>query len=267
MNKELEISKIKILENIRTRIDETDLTGLMQDIKQHGLLHAIGVWEENNEYVLAFGQRRLECCKKLGWTKIPVKILESKLTKEDFITINTSENIHRENINPTQFARICKLLKQEGLNLSEIAVKLSVPKTRIITAMRIYAKVPEEWKSKIGYIPAGKSRNKKGLLSASIADKILSLRINQESINKLFSIAHKEELSIYDIGVINELVLKGMSVENAIKERRKYICKVSRVPVNIEIMKKNKIKSWERFVGDVLSGKKKPIKDLIYQSH
>ncbi|KKK91699.1 hypothetical protein LCGC14_2710300, partial [marine sediment metagenome] len=73
--KELEISKIKTLENIRTRIDESDLTGLMQDIKQHGLLHAIGVWKEGEKYILAFGNRRLECCKKLGWSKIPYKIL------------------------------------------------------------------------------------------------------------------------------------------------------------------------------------------------
>jgi len=264
MVKELEISKIKILENIRTRIEESDLTGLMQDIKQHGMLHAIGVWKEGEKYILAFGQRRLECCKKLGWVKIPCKILESKLTKEDFIAINTSENIHRENINPTQFARICKLLKEEGLNLSEIAVKLSVSKTKIITAMRIYSKVPKEWESKIGYIPAGKSRDKKGLLSASVADRILRLRINQKNINKLFDVAHKEELSIYDIDVISNLIMSGMSIENAINKRRDYVVKVSRVPVNHKIMKKSKIDNWDKFSRQVLKGERKTVKDLIY---
>lgn len=264
MVKELEISKIKTLENIRTRIDESDLTGLMQDIKQHGLLHAIGVWKEGEKYILAFGNRRLECCKKLGWSKIPCKILGNKLTKEDFITINTSENIHRENINPFQFARICKLLNEEGLNLSEIAVKLSVSKTKIVTAMRIYSKVPKEWESKIGYIPAGKSRNKKGLISASVADKILKLRINQENINGLFDAAHKEELSIYDIDVISSLIIGGMSIENAINKRRDYVVKVSRVPVNHKIMKKNNITNWDKFCSQVLKGKRKVIKDLIY---
>jgi len=264
MIEELEITKIKLLENIRTRIDESDLSGLMQDIKQHGLLHPIGVWVEGKDYILAFGNRRLECCKKLGWNKIPVNILPNKLTKEDFITINTSENIHRENISPSQFARICKLLKDEGLNLSEIAVKLSVPKTRIITAMRIYSKVPKEWKSKIGYIPAGKSRDKKGLLSASVADRILRLRINQEFINKLFDVAHKEELSIYDIDVISSLIIGGMSFEKAIEKRRDYIVKVSRVAVNIEILNKNEIKNWDNFANEVLRGNKKSIKGLIY---
>ncbi|KKK91700.1 hypothetical protein LCGC14_2710310 [marine sediment metagenome] len=106
--------------------------------------------------------------------------------------------------------------------------------------MRIYSKVPKEWESKIGYIPAGKSRNKKGLISASVADKILKLRINQENINGLFDAAHKEELSIYDIDVISSLIIGGMSIENAINKRRDYVVKVSRVPVNHKIMKKNR---------------------------
>lgn len=261
---ELEIKKIKILENIRTRIGESDLTGLMQDIKQHGLLHPIGVWEENGEYILAFGQRRLVACEKLGWSKIPVTILENKFSKQDFIAINTSENIHREDISPSQFARVCKMLKEDGLNLSEIAVKLSVSKTKIVTAFRIYSKVPKGWEDKIGYIPAGKSKDKKGLISASVADRILRLRINQESINKLFEVAHSEELSIYDIDVISELVGKGMKVEEAIKNRRDYIVKVARVPVNKKMLKDKKIINWENFVRDVLKGEKKTIKNLVY---
>lgn len=52
----------------RARKDYGDLSDLMESIRRHGLLQPIGVIEGNR---LLFGGRRLEACRRLGWTAIP----------------------------------------------------------------------------------------------------------------------------------------------------------------------------------------------------
>lgn len=262
---EIEIEKIKILENIRTRVEESNLTGLMQDIKQHGILHPVGVWKEEDQYFLAFGQRRIACCKKLGWTKIPATIFPGKLSKKEFIAINIAENFHREENSPREFARMCKMMKDEGLNLGEISVALSVPKTKIVRAFALSLKVPKDWEDKIGYIPAGFSRKKKGIISAAVADKIIGLKASKKNTEKIFKLAHDKELSLYDIGVIAELIAAGMSVDNAIEERAKYIVKNARVIVNKKVFKDfNYEGPWLKFVSETMKGNQEIIKNLVY---
>lgn len=41
--KDVPIDKIKVIENTRLRIEETELSSLMEDIKQRGLLQPIGL--------------------------------------------------------------------------------------------------------------------------------------------------------------------------------------------------------------------------------
>ena len=66
--KDIEIKKIKQLENIRLRIEEEDVHTLMSSIKQDGLLEPIGVAitsGSKDEYLIVYGNRRLEACRKL----------------------------------------------------------------------------------------------------------------------------------------------------------------------------------------------------------
>ena len=56
----------------RFRRDLGDIDALAKSISTVGLLHPI-VINENNELIA--GVRRLEACKKLGWTDIPVHVV------------------------------------------------------------------------------------------------------------------------------------------------------------------------------------------------
>ena len=99
MIKEISVNHIDIVENSRTRTDKSDVSLLMKDIKQNGLLHPIGVYENKDRYVLLFGSRRLMACKKLGYDKILASIM-NKPSQEELLLINTSENLHREDLKP-----------------------------------------------------------------------------------------------------------------------------------------------------------------------
>jgi len=52
-----------------------DIAGLADNIRDIGLLHPISISADG---ALLAGQRRLEACKLLGWTEIPVTVVEEK---------------------------------------------------------------------------------------------------------------------------------------------------------------------------------------------
>ena len=68
---QLNIDEIKIKKRVRK--DLGDLSTLKDSMKRYGLLNPITV---NSKHELVAGQRRLESAKELGWTSIPVKVLD-----------------------------------------------------------------------------------------------------------------------------------------------------------------------------------------------
>jgi hypothetical protein len=125
MIKEINVKNIDVIQNSRARTDLSDVSLLMKDIKQNGLLHPIGVYEEKSRYVLLFGSRRLSAFKKLGYDKILANIMD-KPTAQELLLINTSENLHREDLKPHELGRICLILNKQGLNKKEIATRLGL---------------------------------------------------------------------------------------------------------------------------------------------
>ena len=172
--KEIEINKIKDLENIRTRIEEKDIQDLMSNINQHGLLQPIGAWESNEEYIIAYGNRRLMACKKLGWKKITAKIL-GELSTSDMLLINASENIHRKDTTVAELGRITDLLCEQGLSIGEVAVRLSIPKSRVDMAYKLYKNIDREHRGDIVFMRPG-TKNKVGKIPASSYNHLFSIR-------------------------------------------------------------------------------------------
>lgn len=68
------------------------LQGLARSIQAHGLLHPLLVRNGNE---LVAGQRRLEACRSLGWTRIPVRRVDH-LIDEELRAIELDENTERE---------------------------------------------------------------------------------------------------------------------------------------------------------------------------
>src|SRR5450755_2788085 len=67
----MKIEQIQI--GFRYRRDLGDLRPLVDSIVEVGLLHPIVVTPEGR---LIAGQRRLEACRQLGWTEVPVTVVD-----------------------------------------------------------------------------------------------------------------------------------------------------------------------------------------------
>ena len=102
----------------RSGIEQRELT---ESIKENGLLEPIIVRPfPAGKYEIISGHRRVEACKALGITSIPVTIKE--LTKDEAVVQMVDSNIHREHILPSEkaFAYKMKLeaIKHQGKSTS-----------------------------------------------------------------------------------------------------------------------------------------------------
>src|SRR5208283_4444418 len=86
----LSTASIKIENRFRKHMG--DLKPLMESIRALGLLHPIVV---NEHHRLIAGARRLEACKRLGWTEIPSRVVN---LNELELRAEFDENFVRENL-------------------------------------------------------------------------------------------------------------------------------------------------------------------------
>ncbi len=128
MIKTVDINLLVPFENhpfkVRSGIEQQELT---ESIKENGVLEAIIVRPfPAGKYEIISGHRRVEACKVLGITSIPVTIKE--LTKDEAVVQMVDSNIHREHILPSEkaFAYKMKLeaLKHQGKTSCQLGTKL-----------------------------------------------------------------------------------------------------------------------------------------------
>ena len=107
----------------RNGIEQQELT---ESIKENGLLEPIIVRPFlAGKYEIISGHRRVEACKALGITSVPVTIKE--LTKDEAIVQMVDSNIHREHILPSEKAFAYKMkseaLKHQGKTYGQVVHK------------------------------------------------------------------------------------------------------------------------------------------------
>ncbi len=108
----------------RSGIEQQELT---ESIKENGLLEPVIVRPfPAGKYEIISGHRRVEACKVLGVTSIPVTIKE--LTRDEAIVQMVDSNIHREHILPSEKAFAYKMkseaLKHQGKTSCQLGTKL-----------------------------------------------------------------------------------------------------------------------------------------------
>lgn len=222
--RDIALSDIKVLENIRVR-EDTQLKELMQSIKQVGLKEPIGVGKtKDDNYVLMYGWRRFVAYKKLGYTTIP-SVIEDEPDLATLLITNATENVQRRNITPYELGRICYRLSELGLSAGEIASRLGMDTQKIKMVQVLYEQIPENMRSKITFM-AGSGANKKGKLPAGIAYRIYQMRrsygFSQATYGSLLETTRKNELGVRDLEVIALLLDKGFSVPEALKSKDDY---------------------------------------------
>jgi len=96
----------------RFRGDIGDLSELIESIRKNGLLHPIVVTEEG---VLIAGKRRLEACRALGWTDIPVTIAHCR----DLRSAEADENRVRLDLTPSEAVAVAAYFEEEEKKKAE----------------------------------------------------------------------------------------------------------------------------------------------------
>jgi N6-adenosine-specific RNA methylase IME4 len=98
----LDIKGIRIRNRFRKNLGDID--SLAESIKAVGLLHPIVVRPDGR---LIAGERRLEACKQLGWTKVPVTCVDL----ERVVLGEFAENAYRQNFLPSEIDAIRRAIE------------------------------------------------------------------------------------------------------------------------------------------------------------
>lgn len=93
----------------RHRADLGDIAMLAKSIRENGLIQPIVL---NSVHRLIAGQRRLEACKSLGWTQIPVYVVGDVLDAADLLRMERDENTCRKSMTPSELVAMGKKLEE-----------------------------------------------------------------------------------------------------------------------------------------------------------
>ncbi len=195
--KNIEVPIEKILPNPhqpRTIMDEDDLQDLADSIREHGVIQPLLVIPENEDgnYILIAGERRLRASKLAGLSMVPVVI--RNVTEQEHIELALIENLQRENLSPLETADAYQeLLDNFNLSHEEIAKRVGKSRVAITNTLRLL-KLPETVKQAL----------QGNLISEGHARAILSLNSIQSQLAVLEIIIKND----YSVRQTEEIVKK-----------------------------------------------------------
>ena len=198
---EIPVDKIKINPfQPRKIFNEEAINELASSIKKHGLMQPVIVIEENGEFILVAGERRLRAVKTLG--KKEIKAIISDISLRELREYALIENIQREDLNPVEIASSLKaLIDEHGYTHEELAKNIGKSRSYITNILRLL-NLPDFVKEKVAKneISHGHAKILSGLSEKEmlkVVDNItknnLSVRETEKFIKNLKNTAVKKE--------------------------------------------------------------------------
>lgn len=231
---EIKMDKIFVLDNTRLETNKDQLAELMQSIKDNGLLQPIGVWRKDS------------------------------LKAEDFIAINLTENIHRENISNYELGQAINRLLELGMNRKQIAVRLSISPSRVNALCDISRTIGNQLVSEC----TSTGMKNDGKIKLSTLNIVMNMRISGDAKKELIDWAKNHaDLGVNKVRLICEFIQKGLTVEQAVKESESYHRALVTLVLDKEVMKEMqeeyKIATTSKLIEKILKGKIKTEPRLI----
>ncbi|MEK7549524.1 MAG: ParB/RepB/Spo0J family partition protein [Patescibacteria group bacterium] len=184
----------------RLHFDEEKLKELADSIKEHGILQPLVVTEENGQYELIAGERRLQASKRAGLTMVPVII--RKAGEQEKLELAIIENIQRHNLNPIEEAKAyLRLIDEFGLQQDAVGKKMGKSRSAVANTVRLLH-LPIEIQRAVA----------EGKISEGHAKALLSIE-NPEKQRAVFDLIIKEELTVRE----TELKVRSISVKSHIR--------------------------------------------------
>jgi ParB family chromosome partitioning protein len=261
--KDIPISQIEHLDNSRLRTDSGDLASLMEDIRHRGLLQPIGVFPKGNKFVIRFGNRRLEACKRLGYKTIPAIVTEN-VDEEKFMADNVAENYHKVDLTPLEIARACEKYLNKGYSIAEISALMTIPKLKIQHSLELIKRAPKAFQKAIEFAQ-GRVQTK-GKISVSAANEIIGgarVQLTSSQKNELLSLCKDNKMTAAKIRNIKILTRDGMKFKEALKTNEKYKNIQLEISVLTTELEKYKPLSGAKLVRAFIRGDVKPNRKLV----
>jgi len=243
-----QISKIKIVSispnpaQPRKKFNEDDIQELAESIKNHGVLQPIIIRNNPNnqsEYLLIAGERRLRASKMAGLEKIPAII--KKVDAQENVELAIIENIQRKNLSALEEAAAYKQLADEyNLIQEDIAQKVGKSRSAIANSIRLLELPNEiqlmlqEEKLSVGHakLLLTIDSSKQKFFAKLVIDKNLSVRDLENNIKKISVKTAQKDTTIKqdpDVKIIEEELIKifGTSVKINLNKKNSGTVKIN----------------------------------------
>lgn len=126
----------------RKQFNQSSIEELAESIKEYGILQPILLYEEDNEYYLVAGERRLRASKLANLSTIKAIVLDIK--PEKLREMALIENIQREDLNPIDIALSYEaLIRDYNITQDELAKKVQKSRTQITNTLGLL-KLPKD---------------------------------------------------------------------------------------------------------------------------
>ena len=149
----------------RTLMNQEELQGLADSIREHGILQPLVVTYDQaaDRYVLIAGERRLRAARLAGLTHVPVILRQS--SEQQRLELALIENVQRADLTPLETAEAFHhLIEEFGLTHEEVARRVGKSREAVTNTHRLI-RLPDEVKQGLaeGAISEGHARALLGL--------------------------------------------------------------------------------------------------------
>ena len=114
---------------------ETNLDDLTASIKKIGLLNPPLLLEDNSEYIIVCGFRRIEACRGLGWSQVEARILDPGTQAADCAGIAVTDNALQRPLNLIEQSRSLALISgfiKDDITLTRELSGLGLPENQSV---------------------------------------------------------------------------------------------------------------------------------------
>ena len=200
----------------RSVVDDGALAELTASLGEHGLLQPIVVRARSDRYQLIAGQRRLAAARRLGWAKLPVRVLD--VDDRQMSEIAIVENLQRRDLDALEKAVSFKTyLAAWGCTQDELAKRLSIDRSSVTNLIRLL-ELPEgvQQRLRAGEISMGHARallplgdeHEQVKLAQRIVTEGLSVRAIEGEVQEILR-ADEDDPALADDDGISTVVADG----------------------------------------------------------
>ena len=169
------------------RTDFTGLEGLVESIRENGIVQPVVVRQEGEKYELIAGERRWRAAQLAGVMKIPAVV--RTVGEDRVLELALVENIQRKDLNPMEEAKAYDLLlTQMKLSQADVAQRVGRDRSTIANSLRLL-KLPERLQRMLqsGTLSFGHAK-----AIMAISDAETQIRVAEEVLLRLMSVRQTE---------------------------------------------------------------------------